>query len=403
MKSDRLGIVKKLRAAIRDSRYAAVAAFGPESFQYLSGAALPFLAARPDRPVAVVWPRRGEPEAVCPAEWASAVRALGWIRKVYTYEEAGPLNALRVGEAVARALRGRGLGSFASRGLAVGLEMDRLPVPILAALESLLPGAAIADCGPWLAGLRAVKTPAELELLAEAAYRLDHAIVGASHHVLVPAQRPEKGLAEILRVHCLERGLAGPGYHAVALGASGEQACSFWPEAPQFAVGGGKPLRPGELVRMEVRANLGGYWADGARMLVMGPPTPQQVEAYEGLAALRTEALALIRPGARCGQIHGRLCDLARERGIALHPELGVGHGVGVSAWEPPFLVQGDPAELAEGMALVIDPVVSGPGGELMRSRDTVFVTAGGCRIVGWYKDWREPYVALVSYPHGGG
>jgi len=45
-------------------------------------------------------------------------------------------------------------------------------------------------------------------------------------------------------------------------------------------------------------------------------------------------------------------------------------------------------------MVLVLDPMIYGPEREILRSKDTVVVTEDGCRVVGWYKNWREPYVA---------
>jgi len=62
-----------------------------------------------------------------------------------------------------------------------------------------------------------------------------------------------------------------------------------------------------------------------------------------------------------------------------------------------------DHREIKEGMVLVLDPVIYGPNQEIMRSKDTVVITEKGCKIIGWYKDWREPYIALNSYQHGGG
>ena len=62
-----------------------------------------------------------------------------------------------------------------------------------------------------------------------------------------------------------------------------------------------------------------------------------------------------------------------------------------------------DHREIKEGMVLVFDPVVYGPSREIMRSKDTVVISKEGSEIVGWYKDWREPYIALSSYQHGGG
>jgi hypothetical protein len=45
-------------------------------------------------------------------------------------------------------------------------------------------------------------------------------------------------------------------------------------------------------------------------------------------------------------------------------------------------------------MFVVLSPVIRGPEGQIMMSKDTVMVTEDGCKRVGWYMDWREPYVA---------
>lgn len=63
----------------------------------------------------------------------------------------------------------------------------------------------------------------------------------------------------------------------------------------------------------------------------------------------------------------------------------------------------GDATELKEGMVLVLNPHVQGPGGTILYSRDTVLLDFNGCKILGWYKDWREPYIASDSYYSGGG
>ena len=82
---------------------------------------------------------------------------------------------------------------------------------------------------------------------------------------------------------------------------------------------------------------------------------------------------------------------------------LSVGHGIGVTPHEPPYLMEGDTTVLEPGMVLVIDPVIYGPHREIMRSKDAILITPQGCRVLGWYKDWREPYIATGGYPSGGG
>ena len=62
-----------------------------------------------------------------------------------------------------------------------------------------------------------------------------------------------------------------------------------------------------------------------------------------------------------------------------------------------------DHREIKEGTVLVLDPVIYGPNQEIMRSKDTVPITEKRCKIIGWYKDWREPCIALNSCQHSGG
>jgi len=184
------------------------------------------------------------------------------------------------------------------------------------------------------------------------------------------------------------------GHHSVSQTASGVHAKKFWPLAPKFGLGYAKHLKPGEYVRMEMRANLDGYWSDAARMMTMGEPTEEQSKAYEALVALREAALEQMKPGARCNEVYEAIMKKAAELGVELVPKLGIGHGVGVTTMEPPFLNAVDDTELRPGMVLVLDPMIYGPEGEILRSKDTVVVTDDGCRVVGWYKDWREPYIA---------
>jgi Xaa-Pro aminopeptidase len=155
------------------------------------------------------------------------------------------------------------------------------------------------------------------------------------------------------------------------------------------------------MVRVEMQASLDGYWSDAARMLIMGDPSPDQAQAYENLVALREVAMRNIMPGVACNQVFQAVRMHAEERRVNLIADLGVGHGVGVTPREPPYLIDGDDTALAPGMVLVIDPIIYGPQREIMRSKDTVLVTQDGCKIIGWYKDWREPHIGSTAYPAG--
>lgn len=387
-----LGIVDKVGRSIKGVEYDAIIAVGADNVQYLSGAPLPFLYSAHDQYVIVLWPKNGAPVCICPVEWETTVRKLSWIRKVRSYIDTAEIPRAAV-EALAQSVY-----DAVRKGAKLGIDMNRVADSFFNELQESLCGMEILSCDDWLHELRMTKTPHEVKLLEDAAYRTDHGILGAVHHVSVNRSTNEKFLAEGIRVHCLERGLDTVGHHAISQVASGENSKKFWPLAPKFGLGWDKTLVQRELVRLEMRASLDGYWSDAARMLTMGEPSPAQRQAYEVLVSLREMAIQLLKPGVKCSKVFSAVKQEAEQQGIELISDLGVGHGVGVTTHERPYLNDSDDTELRAGMVLVLDPIIYGPDREIMRSKDTVLITETGCEIVGWYKDWREPYITAYTF-----
>jgi Xaa-Pro aminopeptidase len=381
-------VKEKIGASIETSGLEAVLIFGADNARYLSGANLPFLHSFPDRPLAILWPRDGSPVCICPVEWESSFLTMSWIDKTHGYVES-PKDSSVIADAVADVLKSRG----APKGK-IGVDHEGISVDLYGSLVEALSAFDVVPCDSLMKDLRLVKTPEELAHLEDVAYRADHAIFGTIHHVLVTSTRSEMSLSEEIRVHAMERDLDVIGHNSVGPSASGEHAKKFWPLAPKFGMGFEKPLKPGEYVRVEVKTSLDGYWSDAARMMTMGEPTQEQSDAYDALRALNDAAISRIKPGAESREIYSAVQEKARELSSDLVPSLGVGHGVGVSPLEPPYLNASDATVIKAGMVLVISPMIYGPEGEIMASKDTVIVTEEGCRRVGWYMDWRDPYVA---------
>ena len=373
----------KIVAAVKASTFDAVLVTGADNYAYMAGAAIPFLALYPDSPVAVIWPRRGDPTVIAPEEWEETIMALSSVKKTVTYSRGVEAFA----KAAADVLK-------AKKDARIGVDLLRIPEATLQQLKKLLPETEWASCDGLIRELRVVKTDEELELLEDAAYRVDHGIFGTQHHVLLTSTRSEMSLGEEVRVHCLERGLDVVAGHSVSQGTSGPNAAKFWPRAPYYGVGHEKKLKEGEYVRIEARYSLDGYWGTGSRLMTQGYPTAEQREAYNNIVALREAALAAMKPGAKCSDVYEAMKAAAKERDAKLVEGLALGHGIGVADIEAPYISANDDTKLCPGMALVICPVIEGPKGELLWSSDTVVVEDGGPRIVGWYKDWRAPYVA---------
>jgi Xaa-Pro dipeptidase len=134
-----------------------------------------------------------------------------------------------------------------------------------------------------------------------------------------------------------------------------------------------------------------------ARLLTLGEPTTEQSDTYKNLVALREAALRAIQPGANAKDVYKAVKNIAEEKGVQFAPLLAIGAGVGVTNYEPPFISEADDTEIKPGMVMVLNPVIEGPEGQLYMSKDTVLVTEEGAELIGWFKDWREPFISSYT------
>jgi methionyl aminopeptidase len=130
-------------------------------------------------------------------------------------------------------------------------------------------------------------------------------------------------------------------------------------------VPGGRTIEPGDLVKIDVTAELDGYVADAA-VTVAVLPTPSVHDELRGCAELAFErAAAVARAGRPINKI-GRVVKTAvRRRGFTVLSEF-YSHGVGRSIHEPPtipnYYERRLRAPLREGLVITIEPIISGSG-----------------------------------------
>ena len=49
-------------------------------------------------------------------------------------------------------------------------------------------------------------------------------------------------------------------------------------------------------------------------------------------------------------------------------------------------------------MVVIFTPVVHGSNSELLMNKDVFVITEDGNKIIGWWKDWREPFICNYTY-----
>jgi len=146
-----------------------------------------------------------------------------------------------------------------------------------------------------------------------------------------------------------------------------------------------RTVGPGELVLMDVGAEVDGYAADLTRTLpATGRFTARQREVYEWVLEAQRRAIAAARPGAKLTG-PGGLTELverffdSQQRGLAKRFRHAVGHFAGLDVHDPGPLG----ATLAEGMVITIEPGLYLPGeGIGVRIEDMLLITEHGARVL---------------------
>src|SRR3954462_6223725 len=145
---------------------------------------------------------------------------------------------------------------------------------------------------------------------------------------------------------------------------------------------GPRRLRAGELVKLDVTAELDGFYADAAISVPVGRVSPRVARmAATAQAALR-RGLGAARAGAPVNAIGAAVQAEAERRGCAVLGEL-TGHGIGRSIHEEPTVpnvyVPGLEAPLADGSVITIEPIVGIGSSEVRSTGDGwTIVTADG-------------------------
>jgi methionyl aminopeptidase len=158
---------------------------------------------------------------------------------------------------------------------------------------------------------------------------------------------------------------------AALLGFPGSCCISVNDEAVH-GVPGPRRLRPGDLVKLDVTAELGGYVADACVSVVLPPGNREAAR----LAACARTALARALGSARAGRplsgIGRTVQAEVRRSGFHVLDELA-GHGTGRTMWEPPSVPNVDAPSrevLRDGLVLAVEPIIAARRDRVVQAPD---------------------------------
>ncbi|MGG1664328.1 M24 family metallopeptidase [Brevibacillus sp. NRS-1366] len=144
-------------------------------------------------------------------------------------------------------------------------------------------------------------------------------------------------------------------------------------------------LQKGDVVIHTRQVVLNGYRAELERTIFIGEPNKQQRKTFEVMRLAQEVAMEFIQPGVTARQVDKIARDVIQKEGLGEYAIHRVGHGIGVSAHEEPYLRFDNDLVLEEGMVYTIEPGIYIPGLGGFRHSDTVVLTANGHKLITEY------------------
>ncbi|MBG0816565.1 type I methionyl aminopeptidase [Planomonospora sp. ID82291] len=213
-----------------------------------------------------------------------------------------------------------------------------------------------------------IKTPAEIEAMAEAGKVVAAALAAVGSHAAVGVSLRE--LDEIARTV-----IDGSGATSAFLGYRPSFAptpfpaviCTSVNDAIVHGIPDGYRLRDGDLLSVDCGVLLDGWAGDAAVSLTVGRPRPADLALIATAQAALEAAIALCVPGGRLGDLGHAIARTGRAAGCGTIEEFG-GHGIGRAMHEDPHVPnRGRPGRgltLRPGLVLAIEPMFTAGGAD---------------------------------------
>jgi methionyl aminopeptidase len=144
---------------------------------------------------------------------------------------------------------------------------------------------------------------------------------------------------------------------------------------------GPRRLREGELVKLDVTAELNGFYADACRTVAVGKAKPSALKLIGAAESGLKRGMAAATAGAPVSAIGLAVQTEVERRGFSVCGALG-GHGIGRRIHEAPSVLNvfepGPSPELTEGLVITIEPIIAAGEGDVVEDGEWIVRTADG-------------------------
>ena len=133
-------------------------------------------------------------------------------------------------------------------------------------------------------------------------------------------------------------------------------------------------LREGELINIDVSAEMDGYFADTGGSMVVSRRVPELEKLLEATRSALAKAVQIAKAGQPLNSIGRTIQQEAKQNGFNVIYDL-TGHGIGHKLHEEPsevfnYYKSKDRRILAEGLVLAIEPFLTAGKGHVVEQKD---------------------------------
>lgn len=137
---------------------------------------------------------------------------------------------------------------------------------------------------------------------------------------------------------------------------------------------GNRVIRPGDLVNIDVSAELGGYYADSGHSFVIPPYEPSLMRLCQHTHHTMMKVISSLKSGVKINEI-GRMIEIEAKKGGYNVIKNLCSHGIGKSLHEAPQNIlpvynKHDKRVLKEGVVITVEPFLSTGAGYVVEQSD---------------------------------
>ncbi len=315
--------------------------------------------------ISIIAPRMGG------SGWQKAAEGKPWITKVRIIDESErPKEVLR-----------EVIGQLNMRGKGVAVE-ERAWGSTVLLFRQVMPYSKLSNANEIIEPMRMIKDKDEIEVMKKAGEITDRV-----YSKVVDSLERGQTEYEVASLIDLEFKKQGAEYNSFVTGVRFRSPNHPWalgesPDKPRV-------LEDGDTISFDFGCVYQGYCSDFGRTVYVGEPPAKVREIHDLVMTAQGTAIEQMKAGElTCEQLDSVARGIIERGGYGDNFVHRLGHGIGLTVHEPPYLYIPDDTMLAEGMTFTVEPSILLFGEWSARVEDVVLVTkTGGVTFSNFHKD----------------